>query len=88
MAAKSNAKKLSFEERLQALDHLVEEMEAGSLSLEDSLNRYEEGMKLLQSLEEQLQAAEQRLTVLRKAADGSDEEVPLEDEEEADNEDV
>ena len=87
MAAKSNAKKLSFEDRLQALDRLVEEMEAGSLSLEDSLNRYEEGMKLL-SLEEQLQAAEQRLTVLRKAADGSDEEVPLEDDEEAEDEDI
>ena len=35
-------------------------------------------MQALTALEKELQSAQQKLTVLRRAADGSDEEVPLE----------
>lgn len=78
MAAK---KKQTFEERLAQVETLISEMEGGSLGLEDALKRYEEGMAALAALERELQSAQQRLTVLRTAADGSDEEVPLEVEE-------
>ena len=78
MAAK---KKQAFEERLVQVEALISEMESGNLGLEDALKRYEEGMQALTALEKELQSAQQRLTVLRTAADGSDEEVPLEVEE-------
>ena len=42
---------------------------------------YESGMKLLDELEKQLGEAEQRLTVIRKAADGTLTETPMEAEE-------
>ncbi|MBQ8201389.1 MAG: exodeoxyribonuclease VII small subunit [Clostridia bacterium] len=75
MAAK---KKLTFEERLAQVEVLIGEMENGTLPLEDALKRYEEGMNTLTVLEKELQSAQQRLTVLRKAADGTEEEIPLE----------
>lgn len=78
MAAK---KKLTFEERLAQVEALIGEMETGTLPLEDALRRYEEGMQALTQLEKELQSAQQKLTVLRKAADGSDVEEPLEVEE-------
>lgn len=78
MAAK---KKLTLEERLSQVETLISEMESGALPLEDALKRYEEGMQALAALEKELQAAQQKLTVLRRAADGSEEEVPLEVEE-------
>jgi len=76
MAAK---KKLTFEERLAQVEALIGEMENGTLPLEDALRQYEEGMKALTALEKELQSAQQKLTVLRRAADGTEEEVPLED---------
>ena len=75
MAAK---KKLTFEERLAQVEALIGEMENGTLPLEDALRQYEEGMKALTALEKELQSAQQKLTVLRRAADGTEEEVPLE----------
>lgn len=78
MAAK---KKLTFEERLEQVEALIAGMESGALGLEEALKRYEEGMEALSALEKELQTAQQRLTVLRTAADGSDEELPLEVEE-------
>jgi len=78
MAAK---KKQTFEERLTQVEALIAEMESGALPLEDALKRYEEGMQALTALEKELLSAQQRLTVLRRAADGSEEEVPLEVEE-------
>lgn len=78
MAAK---KKPTFEERLTQVEALIADMESGALGLEDALKRYEEGMEALTALEKELLSAQQRLTVLRNAADGSDEEVPLEVEE-------
>ena len=78
MAAK---KKQTFEERLMQVEGLISEMESGALPLEDALKRYEEGMQALAALEKELQSAQQTLTVLRRAADGTEEEVPLEVEE-------
>ena len=75
MAAK---KKLTLEERLVQVEALISEMESGALPLEDALKRYEEGMQALTALEKELLSAQQRLTVLRRAADGTEEEVPLE----------
>ena len=75
---KAAKKKQTFEELLEQVEALIGEMESGALPLEDALKRYEEGMQALTAMEKELQSAQQKLTVLRRAADGSDEEVPLE----------
>ncbi len=77
MAAK---KKLTFEQQLQNVETLIAQMESGGLPLEESMKRYEEGMAMLASMEKELAAATQRLTVIRQNAAGEAEEVPLEDE--------
>ena len=78
MAAK---KKQTFEERLMQVEGLISEMESGALPLEDALKRYEEGMQALATLEKELQSAQQKLTVLRRMADGTEAELPREVEE-------
>lgn len=78
MAAK---KKQTFEERMTQVEALIAEIESGALPLEEALKYYEEGMQALTALEKELQSAQQKLTVLRRAADGTEEEVPLEVEE-------
>lgn len=74
-------KKMTFEERLAQVEALIGQMESGALPLEDALQQYEEGMKALSVLEKELASAQQKLTVLRRAADGTEEEIPLEVEE-------
>ena len=54
----------SFEERLKALDGIVARMEAGEMTLQESLAAYEEGMKLTKALNEELSQAEKRMQEL------------------------
>lgn len=61
-AAADDAKKMPpFEEALQRLDTIVEELEGGELTLEQSLAHYEEGMKLSRGLAKTLDEAEKRI---------------------------
>ena len=71
-------KKLTFEQQLEAVEALISGMESGSMPLEESMRRYEEGMAMIASMEKELQSAQQRLTVIRRSAEGGDEEVPRE----------
>ena len=54
----------SFEERLNALNGIVVRMEAGEMSLQESLAAYEEGMKLTAALNDELTQAEKRMQEL------------------------
>lgn len=72
-------KKLTFEEQLAGVEALISQMESGGLPLDESLRRYEEGMKALAALEKELAEATQRVTVLRQSMDGAEEEIPLEE---------
>ena len=49
-----------FETSLEKLEKIVERLESGKLSLEDSIKSFEEGMKLARSCEESLNEAEKR----------------------------
>lgn len=51
----------SFEQALERLETIVEELEGGSLSLEASLARYEEGVRLSRRLTQTLDQAEKRI---------------------------
>ena len=65
MAAKktatADATTMNFEESMKRLETIVEELEGGELSLEDSIARYEEGVKLSRRLTQTLDEAEKRI---------------------------
>ncbi|MES2662952.1 MAG: exodeoxyribonuclease VII small subunit [Pseudomonadota bacterium] len=50
-----------FEKAIASLENIVEQIESGQLSLEKSLERFEEGVKLSRSCQRALQDAEQRV---------------------------
>jgi len=68
----------SFEDALKRLETIVEELESGELSLEDSIARYEEGMKLSRRLTQTLDEAEKRIERLVENADGTTSTEPME----------
>ena len=66
-AAKKKATKpddVPLEQALAELHEIVAELEAGEISLEESLARYESGMTLIRSCHEKLTTAEQRIQQL------------------------
>lgn len=66
MTAKNNEPAPSFEESLEKLESIVDEMEGGELSLERLIARYEEGSKLLVQCEKKLKEAERKIEIARK----------------------
>jgi exodeoxyribonuclease VII small subunit len=54
----------NFESALAELESLVQTMESGRLSLEESLGAYQRGAELLKYCQSTLDAAEQRVSVL------------------------
>jgi len=61
---------MRFEEALKKLEKIVEELESGKLSLDDSLEKYEEGVRLSHFCHKTLQAAQKKIQVLTKKDEG------------------
>lgn len=57
-------KQLSFEESMERLRAIAEELERGSVTLEESVRLFSEGASLSARCYEALQAAEQKITEL------------------------
>lgn len=70
----------SFDDGLDRLEALVQQLEAGHLSLEESLQRFEEGVALSAALQQQLSEAQRRVEVLRQGLAGEYKAEPLEGE--------
>lgn len=64
-------KKESFENSLAELEKIVSQLEDGDLSLEESLELFETGVKLSRECRERLTQAERRIEILSKDADGN-----------------
>jgi exodeoxyribonuclease VII small subunit len=62
MARKKNTH--LFENSITELEKLVEQMEQGDLSLEESLQSFERGIKLTSTCQKSLQDAEQKVQIL------------------------
>jgi len=58
--------KETFEVSFKRLEKIVEELEDGRLSLDESLKKYEEGMRLAKECSKMLQAAQRKIEVLMK----------------------
>jgi len=67
-------KETNFEETIKRLEVIANELEKGNLSLDESVSKFEEGMKLSKSCSEILENAEKRITILLKKEDGVTEE--------------
>ncbi|MDD2740024.1 MAG: exodeoxyribonuclease VII small subunit [Methylomonas lenta] len=53
-----------FEDAMEELEKLVEQMERGDISLEESLKSFERGVKLTRTCQQALQDAEQKVQIL------------------------
>ena len=74
-------KKVSFEETMSKLEEIAAELEKGDLNLEESVSKFEEGMKLSKECSNLLEDAEKRITILIKDGDEIQEENFLQEEE-------
>lgn len=61
---------INFEESMKQLEQIANELEKGDLSLEESVSKFEEGMKLSKECNEMLESAEKRITILLQKEDG------------------
>ncbi len=63
-------KELNFEASMKRLNEIVENLEGGDLSLEESLKLYEEGVRLSQSCMKRLTEAQQKIEMLMRDSSG------------------
>lgn len=64
----------SFEEQIEQLEGIVAELEKGELSLEDSVTKFEEGIKISKECNKTLEEAEKKITILVNQDGGMKEE--------------
>ena len=77
-------KKEGFESHLEALERIVDELESRELTLDESLRRYQEGVKRLKECKQLLEKAEEQVRLLVRDSDGQLSEEPFpEDEDDA-----
>lgn len=69
--ASDDIKSKSFEEALQELESIVKALEAGTISLDESINAYERGAALKQHCEAKLAEARMRVEKISLNADGA-----------------
>jgi len=68
--AKENEETIDFEQSLRSLEEIVRKMEQGELTLENSLEAFEEGVRLTRNCQTALQKAEQKVNILVKNSNG------------------
>lgn len=70
MKGEEKMKELTFEKALEKLEEIVSELEAGNLSLDSSMKKYEEGIKMARLCQEKLDKAKARIETLAKDESG------------------
>lgn len=60
------AKKLSIEESFEQLDTIISSLQQGDLSLEESFQKYEEGMKLIKHCSDTIDKVEKKLEIIEQ----------------------
>jgi exodeoxyribonuclease VII small subunit len=56
--------KTNFEDLMKKLELIANELEKGDLTLEESITKFEEGMKLSKKCNEIIENAEKKITIL------------------------
>ena len=62
--------KKSFEEQISELEKIINELENGNLNLDDSVVKFEEGMKISKECNKILEDAEKKITILLNNENG------------------
>ena len=57
-------KNIQFEDKILELEKITKELESDELTLDDSIEKFENGMKISKECKEMLDNVEKRLTVL------------------------
>lgn len=70
---------IKFEEAMKKMEHIVEELEKGDLSLDEALKKYQEGIELARLCSQRLESAKKKIEVLAKNKKGELELKPLEE---------
>jgi exodeoxyribonuclease VII small subunit len=82
-AAEALEEEVKFEDQLENLEAIVTRIDSGELSLEESIDAFERGVKLVRSLNHKLDEVERRVEVLMRGAGGDLEASPYEGENDA-----
>ena len=56
--------KVSFEDNMERLEKIVTELEKGDLNLDDSISKFEDGIKISKECNKILEEAEKKITIL------------------------
>ena len=56
--------KENFEQNMEELEKIIQELEKGNLNLDESIKKFEEGMKISKRCNEFLEEAEKKITIL------------------------
>ncbi|MBT7608948.1 MAG: exodeoxyribonuclease VII small subunit [Bacteriovoracaceae bacterium] len=67
MSDKKVASKINFEEGLKELENLVADLESEQFSLDDSLKKFETGVKLFKNCKDKLDKAEKKISQLNES---------------------
>ena len=54
----------NFEQNMEELEKIVQELERGNLNLDESIKKFEQGMKISKKCSQFLEEAEKKITVL------------------------
>ncbi|MBN1765508.1 MAG: exodeoxyribonuclease VII small subunit [Sedimentisphaerales bacterium] len=69
--SKSEPKKQSFEKSMAELEKIVAQVEEGEIPLEECIDKFEQGMKLITHCRSILEQAEKRIETITKEAQAS-----------------
>lgn len=70
--------KITFEQRLEQIQRVIEGIEGGKQPLEESVRQFEQGIQSLNELEKELGEMKRRITILQENPDGTASEAPME----------
>lgn len=62
-----NDKELSFEEAVERINGIIRELESGELTLEESINAYENAIGIISACRKQLDGFHRKIEVLKKS---------------------
>jgi exodeoxyribonuclease VII small subunit len=78
-AKKDGGVKKTFEERLERLEELGDEIRKTDIPLDDAIRAFEEGIKLARTLEKELEKIEGRIETLMNGAEAAADETEIDE---------
>lgn len=64
MEERKNMAKANFEKNMSDLENIVTELEKGDLNLDESISKFEEGIRISKECNKILEEAEKKITIL------------------------